>query len=316
MSTAPFQVIVGKGGVGKSTIAAALARAEAAAGNRTLVAELGRPAGLARALGVDAGRAGEIRAAAPGLSFTWVDGEAALAEYLALVVPVRRVLSAVLDSKLYRYFVAAAPGLRELMTIGKLWYEYEKLEADGSRTWDRIIVDAGASGHALQYLKMPATAARTFRSGLVHRESEKIAAHLRNADVTRTHVVALPEAMPLVEAAEIVEQLTDELGIAVGEVFVNRCRNASPDGVGSALDRLAAMRTQLGEHGALIVDTAQRALAWEKLQNDGISAFEARTGRGVVCLPLLVSEEFGPVEIDSLAARLGTELSVAKACSR
>lgn len=305
VSEAPFQLVVGKGGVGKSTVAAALGHAAADAGHRTLVAELGRPAGVARALGVDAGKAGEPQEVSPGLWFLWVDGETALSEYLALVVPVRRLLAAVLSSRLYRYFVAAAPGLKELMTIGKLWYEHQRTDAAGAgRLWDRIIVDAGASGHALQYLRMPATAARTFQAGLVHRESERVAKHLRDPETTRVHVVALPESMPLVEAAEIIEQLTGELGIALGEIFVNRCRPVAPRGAEAALRSISAAAEPMGERLSVLVGVAERTLGWSLLQEREIAAFEARTQRQIRRLPMLVTEEFGQNEIAVLAREL------------
>src|SRR6185295_20245703 len=95
--------------------------------------------------------------ALPNLCVLTVDGEAALSEYLGLVLPVRRVQRMVVESKLYRHFVAAAPGLKELMTVGKIWYE-EQLEGGRGKKWDAIVVDAPATGHSLQYLRMPRAA--------------------------------------------------------------------------------------------------------------------------------------------------------------
>ena len=88
-----------------------------------------------------------------------VEGKAALAEYLGLIIPVRRFLQTVFQNRLYQYFVAAAPGLKELMTVGKIWYEAERAdERGGKRRWDIVIMDAPATGHSLQYLRMPAAA--------------------------------------------------------------------------------------------------------------------------------------------------------------
>jgi len=157
-----------------------------------LAVEFGGAGGLARLFSVelDPGRPLEVR---PGLYLARFEGEAALAEYLELVVPIRRLLSSVVASPLYRHFVAAAPGLKELMTVGKVWYEYQRCDGAGSKLWDVIIVDAGASGHSLQYLQMPHAAARTFGSGLVHRESQRIEALLKDPAATSVHVVATPE---------------------------------------------------------------------------------------------------------------------------
>jgi len=88
-------------------------------------------------------------------------------------------------------FVAAAPGLKELMTIGKIWYEQDRKEADGRFVWDLVVVDAGASGHSLQYLQMPGTAAQAFSSGLVHREATRVESLLKDPARSCIHVVAL-----------------------------------------------------------------------------------------------------------------------------
>ena len=91
--------------------------------------------------------------------------------------------------------------------MGKVWYEHQKTGDDGAPLWDVIVVDAGASGHSLQYLQMPTAAARTFTSGLVHREALRVEALLKDRDCTAVHVVATPEDMPLTEAGQIVERL-------------------------------------------------------------------------------------------------------------
>ena len=111
--------VVGKGGVGKTTVAAALALTLARRGRRTLAVEMEPGGRLAALLG---------READPRLYVLHVDGRAALEEYLSLVIPVKRLLATVFQSKVYQYFVAAAPGLKELMTVGKIWYEATRKE--------------------------------------------------------------------------------------------------------------------------------------------------------------------------------------------
>lgn len=301
--SATFELIVGKGGVGKSTLAAALATRHALDGSRTLAVELGAPAGLGRALGVRPVAAGVPTEVSPGLWYAWIDGENALAEYLALILPVRRLLAAVLDSRVYKYFVAAAPGLKELMTIGKLWYEHER-ELDSAKVWDRMVVDAGASGHSLQYLRMPDVAAKTFSSGLVHRETSKILELLRDPDRTAVHVVATPESMPLVEAAEIVAKLRGELALPLGTVFVNRCKPSPPDGAAEALDDL---ERRASEELTDAIASGRRALGWYAVQEEAIAEFTSDTGVRVHRLPAIVTDEFGPAEIRMLADRLTSD---------
>ena len=321
MSEPRLQLIVGKGGVGKSTVAAAIALAEAQRGSRVLALELGRPGGLASIFGrvpPDAGVPVEVR---PRLWISYVEGEAALAEYLELVVPIRRLLAAVFTSRIYRFFVAAAPGLRELMTIGKIWYEFDRKDVNGRPMWDRLVVDAGASGHSLQYLQMPGTAAQTFTVGLVHREATRVEALLKDAAETAVHVVAIPEEMPVAEALEIVAKLRNDLQLPLGRVFLNRCREELPAGAAEFAERLGTIRAPAdasfnGVPASTLVDgvrtAVDRALAWDSVQRRSVEMLTQGCQAEIVRLPLVVAEEFGLQEVEGLAALIDTDAEDAK----
>src|SRR5206468_3321591 len=150
-----------------------------------------------------------------------VDGRAALEEYLGLIVPVKRLLATIFSSRIYQYFVAAAPGLKELMTVGKIFYEATR--GDGGRpAWDAIVVDAPATGHSLQYLRMPQAARETFGVGLVQREATRIVELLHDRRTTAVHVVTLAEEMPVAETLEARAQLAGALDLPLGHVIVNR----------------------------------------------------------------------------------------------
>ena len=315
MADTRLQIVVGKGGVGKSTVAAALALERAARGGRVLALELGGSGGLARALGVESSSdpVKTSQAAPPGEVYVAsVDGEAALSEYLALLVPVRRLLRGVTASRFYKAFVGAAPGLRELMAVGKVWYECQKTNDDGSPTWTTVIVEAGATGHSLRYLRMPEVAARTFASGLVHREAVRVGDMLRDPDYCRVHVVALPEQMPLSEAREVLVALDEELGMELGRLIVNRCRQAAPPAAERLSGELATAASS-GPDGCLatvLADLAARELSWLAIQERGLERIERDSGRRVLRLPLLVVEEFGPAELGRLAGVLAGEPGV------
>jgi anion-transporting ArsA/GET3 family ATPase len=294
-----LQVVTGKGGVGKSTFAAALAMSAARAGRQVLAIEMGAPAGLAGLLGVRPTEHGVPVAAAPGLYLAYYDGEAALAEYLLRRVPFKGLMNAVFAHPLYRAFVSAGPGVRELMAIGKVRDEMLGL-ATGTPRWDLLVVDAGASGHALQLLGMPAATARTFASGLAHREATRVAAALADPASTAVHVVALPEEMPLEEAAEVIERLRGETRLPVGRLVVNQCRPIAPPGAPAAL---AALRAEAGGVAReALAAAAGRALGWLRLQEDGIAALERRVGLRAERLPRLDAEPFGRPEVERLAA--------------
>ena len=121
--------VAGKGGVGKSTVSTALALSAVRRGKRVLLVGLDFEDRGRTIAGLREPEGNAPVEVMPGLFRQNVEGRAALEEYLHLIVPVRRVLRTVFDSKLYQYFVAAAPGLKELMTIGKIWYEAERSTA-------------------------------------------------------------------------------------------------------------------------------------------------------------------------------------------
>src|SRR6516225_5594904 len=149
-------VVVGKGGVGKTTVACALGLEAVRRGRSVLLCEVDGVARAPQLLGAEPGALGQAVATRTGVSVMAVEGRAALAEYLGMIIPVKRLLQSVFKSQLYQYFVAAAPGLKELMTIGKIWFEAERVdERSGGRLWDLVILDAPATGHGLQYLRMP-----------------------------------------------------------------------------------------------------------------------------------------------------------------
>jgi anion-transporting ArsA/GET3 family ATPase len=267
-------------------------------GQRVLAIELDAPGGLARSLGADVARPGQVVLAPSGVSTTWFDGAAALAEYLQRVVRLGAALDAVFAHPLYRAFVAAAPGLRELMAVGKIRDEL-LLQKD---RWDIVVVDAGASGHAIEHLRMPLAAAGTFRSGRVHRESKRIHSLLSDPELTAVHVVATAEEMPIAEAAESVGRLR-ELQLPIGRLLVNQCRERPPPGVERLIARLDA-RPEGTTRDQLAI-TARRALGWIDIQERSIARLLRETGHEPLRLPHVVGDK----AVSLLARRLGEVLS-------
>lgn len=291
---ARLHVVLGKGGVGKSTVSAALALAALRAGQRVLAVELDAIGGLAKALGARPERAGSIVPTESGVSVAVFEGAAALAEYLSHVVRLGPVLDVVFSHPLYKAFVAAAPGLRELMVIGKvrdeLWLQKEA-------RWDTLVLDAGTSGHALEHLRMPAVAAEAFGSGRVHRESRRVADALEDPARTRVHVVATPEEMPILEAIEVIVTLR-ELRLPVGELVINGCREQAPDDAEEALALLAAQPESAARDA--LSRAGRRALGWERIQERAIAQAEVGTGLTALRLPRVLEEPLGLPELAML----------------
>ena len=299
MSVSPLDrrlhFVVGKGGVGKTTVAAALALAAARAGKRVLVVEMDLEDRVSPALGLPPAKRNDAVELLPRVHRMSVEGRAALEEYLALVIPIRRVLKTVFDSKVYQYFVAAAPGVRELMTVGKIFYEVDQ------RRWDTVIVDCPATGHSLQYLRMPRSAIETFPSGLVHREAKRVWNLLSDADTTAVSVVTTAEEMPVNETLELCRELRDGLRLPTGCLFVNRF-HAPPFG---AKDVEAARRELGGKaDDALLAEVLARAeeeASWGELNAAQRRRLEVEGGWPITTLPYLFREEFSLADIEELS---------------
>jgi anion-transporting ArsA/GET3 family ATPase len=300
-------VVAGKGGVGKTTVACALGFLAAERGKKTLIAEVDGAGRAATLLSARPAAVGEAREVHPSLSVMSVEGSAALAEYLQIIVPLKRVLQAVFASRIYQYFVAAAPGLKELMTIGKIWYEAERTtDADGARRWDLVILDAPATGHSLQYLGMPRAAHEVFRTGLVGRESEKLIDLLSDPKRTQVHLVTTAEEMPVNETLEMYEKVRAELGMPLGHLFVNRVHQ-------SALTSADVARLQEALPGAgrddrrlarEVLERAREEVGWAAINRLYQERLAAAVDLPTINLPFLFSQSFGFDEIKLLAGQI------------
>lgn len=246
-------IALGKGGVGTTTVAAALARTAEQAGLRVLAMECDSRAPMCRIFGVE--RSLYPVRVSDRLAVMVLDGRHALEEYLHLVVPARTVLRAVFASRLYQFFVQAAPGLRELMMLGKILYESERPSNDRKRH-DLIVVDAPASGQALSILRMPEAARGTFGDSVVGREANNISRMLRDGRRCAAVAVSTPEQLAISETLETCESLR-EMEINLGAVILNRCvaPRFSPRDIASFTERaLATRRVRRVEHLASLAN--------------------------------------------------------------
>ena len=143
-----FLIVTGKGGVGKSSVSAALALLAARQGKRVLVCEVNAQERVAPLLGAPpAGPA--VRAAVPGIATVNVTPPEAMREYGLMVLKFRTIYDAVFENRLVRYFLRVVPSLAELVMLGKILNE-AKAEERGRPRWDLVVVDAPATGHAVQ----------------------------------------------------------------------------------------------------------------------------------------------------------------------
>jgi anion-transporting ArsA/GET3 family ATPase len=300
-------VVVGKGGVGKTTVACALALEAAARGKRVLLCEVDGVARAPQLLQASPAPLGEAGATPHGVWLMAVEGKAALAEYLGMIIPVKRLLQSVFKSQIYQYFVAAAPGLKELMTIGKIWYEAERTDADGGRRWDLVVVDAPATGHGLQYLRMPAAARDTFEIGLVHREAQRLVDLLTDPARTAVNLVTTAEEMPVNETISMYRALCDDLHMPAGLLVVNRVHDSTLTRADAERVQAAAERSRDRNDKQVLTAVAARArqeIGWTALNARNRARLAAEIPLPLIELPFVFAEEFGFAELQRLTTLL------------
>jgi anion-transporting ArsA/GET3 family ATPase len=222
---ARLHVVTGKGGTGKTTVAAALALALARDGKRTLLIEVEARQGIAQLFDRDplpyqelriatARGGGEMRALA-------VDVEEALLEYLEMFYRLGVAGRALRKVGAVDFATTVAPGLRDVLLTGKI-KEAVTRTTDGRRVYDAVVLDAPPTGRVGRFLNVTAETARLAKVGPIKTQSEGVAAILRSP-MTAVHVVTLLEEMPVQETADAIEELT-RLGIPIGTVIVNATR--------------------------------------------------------------------------------------------
>ncbi len=210
----------GKGGVGKTTIASAFALSCARRGERTLLMELNTKDKVSLMFG--AGHVGpEIREIEDNLFAVNVTPDAAQEEYAVMILKLRVVYRAVFENKIMRAFLKAIPGLNELVMLGKAYYHVIEENDDGTPTWDKIVVDAPATGHGIFLLQIPSVITSILGSGHLYEEAERILNVMQDPKLTAINLVTLPEEMPVNETEMLLESVRDELKMPLGYVIIN-----------------------------------------------------------------------------------------------
>jgi len=298
-------LLTGKGGVGKSTVGLALALLAHERGKRVLLVEVDAPVEAASRLGArpSGSRVEEVR---PGLFTVNLDPAAVMDEYVRHSVRIEILTRRILESPVYRRFFAAAPGLPDLMVLGKIMVLEDERERWTRRpSYDLIVVDAPATGHGLSFLKVPLAASRAVPVGPVGGNARRILKLLRDPQRTALAIVAIPEEMAVAEALELHQIAADDVGIEARAVFLNACHEArfSPAEEAEVLS-LAAQRAQgplaPGVPLAGALTAARRQIRRRRLSRFYETRLRRELALPIVRLPYLFGEP-GP---DALVARL------------
>jgi anion-transporting ArsA/GET3 family ATPase len=215
-----FLIVTGKGGVGKTTVAAAEALALASKGKRVLVAMCNAKERLSTMLGSDL--VGEdVTLVAPDVWAVNMNPEKALEEYGLMTLKSKALYSVLFDNKYVRTFFKAIPGMSEWAMLGKAWWHTTEKRADGSWRYDVVILDAPATGHGLDMLRVPQVIIDVVPSGLLRRDAELAFKMFQDPATCAVVLVTLPEEMPTTETIELARALTQELKMPIGKIVVN-----------------------------------------------------------------------------------------------
>lgn len=218
-----FLFVVGKGGVGKTVVSAAIAKELAARGKRVLVALCNAKDRLSPLLGAQGSLDHEIRELAPNVFGVNMTPEASLSEYGRMVLKSEVLYQAIFENRLSRAVLKGTPGLETWTLLGKAYFHAVKdVRADGSPTFDTVILDAPATGHALEMLRVPRVLCEAAPKGLLRREAEGAIALLEDNSRTGFVLVTLPEDMPVTETLELTATLHNEFRAPIAQIVVNK----------------------------------------------------------------------------------------------
>jgi anion-transporting ArsA/GET3 family ATPase len=197
-------IVSGKGGVGKSTVSAAIGMASAGRGLRTLLIEVASQERMSLLFDQGGPIGYHATPVYPGLDAFSIDPQKALEEYLVSQLKVRAVVERLVANGAFGHVTAAAPGLRELVTLAKIRQLLER------GRHDLAVVDAPATGHGLGFLKVPRTFTRVARVGPVHARAAWVAEFLEDPVRTAVVLVTTAEELPVTETLEAIADISSD----------------------------------------------------------------------------------------------------------
>jgi anion-transporting ArsA/GET3 family ATPase len=302
-------IVAGKGGVGKTTMTAAIARMASVAGRSVLIVELEGKSGITGAFGQaeDLGYDEvELQGATPQLArirARRITPDDALIEYLE-EHGLRRVSKRLVSSGVVDVVSTAIPGIRDVLVLGKI----KQLERGGVA--DLILVDAPATGHAITFLTSAAGLVNAARGGPLRSQAQEVVEMLDDPARCQVILVTLPEEMPVSETIESAYTLEDKAGIQLGPVIVNAC-DPLPEGLAqTATEAAAAAGVEVEPSHLEALEAARRfRLDRHALSAAQIERLAAELPLPHLLVPMLEADAIGPTETEQLAVALTQAVS-------
>lgn len=302
--------VTGKGGVGKTSIAAALALLSAREGRRTLVCEVDAKGNLADVFGTSPLKF-QPTAVQSNLAAMSMDTEESLKEYLRLQLHLPLLSRIGPLAKTFDFVATAAPGVKEILTVGKLCFEVRE------DNYDMVVVDASATGHVVGQLASPVALGELVKVGVVRQQTDWMLEMLRDPAQTGVVVVATPEEMPVRETIDLLGRLGSETDIDVAAVIANR---VLPELFGRSeeelFDRLSAKKGRAALVAAtdgaadLVLDAARLAVDLRRARAEHLVTLREQMAPDVplMYVPYLFTRSHGIRTTRQIADRLAEEL--------
>ena len=215
-----FVFVTGKGGVGKTTVAAALGHALASRGKRVLIAMCNAKERISTMF-ASPHVGPEIVAVADRVWAVNIEPERAFEEYGHMILKVPGLYRVVFQNRYARSFLPAVPGLAEWAMLGKAWFHTTERNARGEHRFDVVLFDAPATGHGLDMLRVPRVILEVAPPGVLRRDAELAWEMFQDEATTAVLIVTLPEELPVTETLELSRSIERELRLPLGAIIVN-----------------------------------------------------------------------------------------------
>ena len=302
--------VTGKGGVGKTTVAAALGHLAAREGRRTLVCEVDAKGNLTDFY--ETPRAGfQAREVQHDLHVMAMDTEESLKEYLGLQLKLPLLAKIGPLARTFDFLANAAPGVKEILTVGKLGWEVRE------RHYDLVVVDAPASGHVVGQLRAPQAINELVKVGMVRDQTGWLMDILGDPAQTGVVIVASPEEMPVTESLELIGRIRDETDVDVASIVVNR---VLPELFGRAEEEIferlrepehaGVFASSLGAPAEPVLEAARLAVTLRRTRSGHLSRLRAGVDPTlpILYVPELFVRSHGLRATNQVAEALGAEL--------
>ncbi len=300
-----FMLVTGKGGVGKSTVTAILGLLSARAGARTLICELDAHERIAPMLGHPP-VGGEVTEIEENLSVVDIRPSMAMEEYALMKLRFRALYRLVFENPLVESLVRFVPGVNDLLMLGKAFNHERETDDAGRPVWDRVIIDAPATGHGITFFRLPKIIRDAVPAGNMHREAADMWALLTDPRRTAVHLVSLPEELPVQETRELHARLADDLGIPLGALVINMLPERPFEGpLAEAFDGV----DEPGDPRLRRLWTAARIRAGRAANAEQHARALREMGLPTIELPQRPARALDRAAIDALAERFATQVS-------